>query len=303
MRSTNVDIELVLRSEFDPPSIRVFSEKWECVLRLELFSVEDDFDFRFIYVSGVTIKIKIGGRIESSLEEFFTQCPPIIWFADGSSLEGCEFTKLPSDELLPYDPERLEVVDWSGVDISSESQGENKRAGTIQHKIIEMLQQNPSYSIIFDDDGTGEAADVVAISVVDKDQRRSVEVELYHLKYTSSQPGGRVDDLYVVCGQAQRSTCWLVNYGRRIELFTHLLRRNELRTAKGRGSRFERGDIETLLQIRETSRRTEVRFKVFVVQPGLSKTAASASQLTLLAVTERYLSDTYEIPFSVMCSA
>jgi hypothetical protein len=45
-----------------------------------------------------------------------------------------------------------------------------------------------------------------------------------------------------------------------------------------------------------------VKLKVFVVQPGLSKAAASASQMTLLAVTERYLSDTYEVPFSVMCS-
>ena len=50
------------------------------------------------------------------------------------------------------------------------------------------------------------------------------------------------------------------------------------------------------------SRRSEVKLKVYVVQPGLSKTQASHGQLMLLAVTERFLSDTYEIPFSVMCS-
>lgn len=45
-----------------------------------------------------------------------------------------------------------------------------------------------------------------------------------------------------------------------------------------------------------------MKLKVFVVQPGLSKALASNGQLMLLAVTERFLSDTYEIPFCVFCS-
>ena len=67
-------------------------------------------------------------------------------------------------------------------------------------------------------------------------------------------------------------------------------------------TRFERGTEELLLQIREMSRRSDVKLKVYVVQPGLSRAQASHGQLMLLAVTERFLSDTYEIPFSVMCS-
>lgn len=129
-----------------------------------------------------------------------------------------------------------------------------------------------------------------------------IEVELYHLKYANGQPGARVDDLYVVCGQAQRSTRWLANHDCRTDLFTHLLRRESLRIERGRATRFERGDTDLLMQIREFSRRADVKLKVFVVQPGLSKAVASASQMTLLAVTERYLSDTYEVTFSVMCS-
>lgn len=46
----------------------------------------------------------------------------------------------------------------------------------------------------------------------------------------------------------------------------------------------------------------EVRLRVFVVQPGLSKEAATSKQMTLLAVSERYLTDTYQIPFEVICS-
>lgn len=112
-----------------------------------------------------------------------------------------------------------------------------------------------------------------------------------------------MDDLYVVCGQAQRSVSWLANHQKRTELFTHLLKRDAMRTSQGRSSRFERGDVATLMRIREMSWRCEVKLSVIVVQPGLSIAAATRHQLTLLAVTERYLSDTYEVPLGVYCSA
>jgi len=301
--STNVDIEVLARESADPLLIRVFSDRWESVLRLELLPADDSFDFRFVHVRGIVLNIGLGTKDEP-LAEFFTDNPPVVWFADGSSLEGCEFTELPTEDLQPYDPDRLQALDWSGVDIRAESQGEARRAGTIQHNIIERLQRNPAYAVIFDDDGSNEAADVVAI-MVDRSKPTvpRIEVELYHLKYAGGAPGRRLEDLYVVCGQAQRSTSWLANHGRRTDLFTHLLSRNDQRVQRGAPTRFERGTEELLLQIREMSRRSDVKLKVYVVQPGLSKAQASHGQLMLLAVTERFLSDTYEIPFSAFCSA
>lgn len=299
--STYVDIELAPQVGTGAIHVRVFSEDWESIFRLEIFSIDDYYDFKFVHVSGVALDVRLGNRQEP-LANFFTDNPPVVWFADGSSLEGCQLTTLPNDSLLPYDTERLEIIDWSGVDIRAESQGEGKRQGTIQYKVIELLKRNTSYSVIFDDDGAGESADVVAITMIENERESRIEVELYHLKYANGQPGARVDDLYVVCGQAQRSTRWLANHDCRTDLFTHLLRRESLRIEGGRATRFERGDMDSLMQIREFSRRADVKLKVFVVQPGLSKAAASASQMTLLAVTERYLSDTYEVPFSVMCS-
>ena len=300
--STNVDIEALAREPDAPLLIRVFSDRWESVLRLDLSQADDSFDFSFVHVRGVVLNITLGIQDEP-LAEFFTDNPPIVWFADGSSLEGCEFTRLPTDDLQPYDSERLQALDWSGVDIRAESQGEARRAGTIQHNVIQRLQHNPEYDVIFDDDGANEAADVVAVTV-DRTTPTvpRIEVELYHLKYAGGEPGRRLEDLYVVCGQAQRSTSWLANHGRRTDLFTHLLSRNDQRVQRGAPARFERGDEDLLLQIREMSRRADVKLKVYVVQPGLSKGLASHAQLMLLAVTERFLSDTYEIPFSVMCS-
>ncbi|MES2838853.1 MAG: DEAD/DEAH box helicase family protein [Pseudomonadota bacterium] len=301
--STNVDIALVVPEPGDPLLIRVFCDRWESVLRLELIPVEDSFDFQFVHVRGIDLDIGLGTKIKP-LTQFFAETPPIIWFADGSSLEGCEYTELPADDLRPYDPLRLQVADWSDVDIRAESQGEERRAGTIQHKVIQCLLQDASYDIVFDDDGANEAADIVAIKV-DRTNPITlrIEVELYHLKYAGGAPGRRLEDLYVVCGQAQRSVSWLTNHVRRTDLFTHLLGRNDQRLQRGAPTRLERGTEELLLQIREMSRRSDVKLKVYVVQPGLSQAQASDGQLTLLAVTERFLSDTYEIPLHVICSA
>lgn len=300
--STNVDIEVLPRVVSDPLLVRVYAERWECVMRLELFALGESFDFRFVHERGVAADMALGSR-QAPLWEFLTDTPPVIWFADGSSLEGCEYTQLPTEDMPPYDRNRLQVLDWSGVDIRTESQGEQRRAGTVQHRMIELLQRESAYAVIFDDDGAGEAADILAIRMRQDDAGESIEVEMYHLKYAGGAPGARVDDLYVVCGQAQRSTTWLATHDRRTDLFTHLLKRNDQRVERGRATRLERGTQDLLLQLRDMSRRTEVKLKVYVVQPGLSKAAASTSQLMLLSVTERFLSDTYEVPFSVLCSA
>ncbi|MRT30450.1 hypothetical protein [Herbaspirillum sp. CAH-3] len=291
-----------MRNDSDPIVLKVFSENWHALYRLDLIGGDDDCDFSFTHVGGSKPFITPGSRSEAVLlSEFLTEHPPTIWFANGSSLEGTEFTELPPATLLPYRTELLIPVDWSGIDVTAESQGLSKKADTIQHKVIRMLQGDASYRVIFDDDGSGEAADIVAIRVIEEEVRTYLEVELYHLKYTSKEPRNSVDDLYVVCGQAQRSATWMASQGRRTDLFVNLLRRNQSRIDAGKVSRFERGDSAALLEIKNMSRSFDMRLKVFVVQPGLSKVSATENQLRLLAVTERYLSDTYGITFGVMC--
>ena len=109
--------------------------------------------------------------------------------------------------------------------------------------------------------------------------------------------------MYEVCGQAQKSVQWLSTAEKRTDIFTHLLRRESLRQGRGAPTRYELGDNEVLQTIREASRLCEVRLKVFVVQPGLSKTSATRDQLEILSVTENYLIETFQIPFGVIASA
>ena len=128
-------------------------------------------------------------------------------------------------------------------------------------------------------------------------------MDLYYCKYSGGEaPGARIDDMYVVCGQAQRSIMWLHNKERRSDLFAHLLKRDADRVESGRPTRFEIGSKDRLAQIRDLSRVCAVALRVYIVQPGLSKAGAAEHQLALLGVTERFLSETYQVPLKVYCS-
>lgn len=298
---TMVSIEIVDGPVEAPLVVRLFTEDREVAVRLDFFTAGESSDFRFVYAGPVTAKIRRGGTMD--LCDFLTENAPTIWFADGSSLEGNLHVELTA-KYGPYDREKLRTRDWSGIDIRKESQGEVRAASTVQFRVIEWLKQAGGYDVIFDDDGAGEAADIVAVRVDDADRPRRIDVELYHCKYSlGDAPGGRVDDLYVVCGQAQRSVMWLHNKDRRTDMFAHLLKRDAMRVEGGRPTRFEVGDTHRLAQLRDLSRSCEVRLNVFIVQPGVSKSKVSGSQLALLSVTERYLFETYQVPFSVFCSA
>jgi hypothetical protein len=54
------------------------------------------------------------------------------------------------------------------------------------------------------------------------------------------------------------------------------------------------------IRISQLSRVSEVKLRIFIVQPGLSKSDASPQQLQLLGVTENYLKETHQLPFFVI---
>jgi hypothetical protein len=104
-------------------------------------------------------------------------------------------------------------------------------------------------------------------------------------------------------GQLQKSVRWAANDVKKVDLFTHLLRRDSLRVSKRRPTGIELGSAEKLREIREMSRVSDVRVAVYVVQPGLSKAQASNQQLELISVTENYLKETYQLRFGIVASA
>jgi superfamily II DNA or RNA helicase len=298
---SETDLEIAEPTLAGPIRFALIAEDARAEFELEFLQRGDTWDFRFVQCTGEPVRV-IRAETPFSASDFFSENPPRVWFADGASLDGNEYTPLKSD-LPPYDPERIEAWNWAGINLRKESRGDTKDPESIQAAVIARLSAG-DYHVIFDDDDTGEAADVVTVRLVGGIEAPTrIDVELYHCKYSSEDAAGaRIADLYVVCGQAQTSARWMSSPGKRTDLFTHLLRREAQRASVGRPTRFEQGDPELVATLREMTYTTPVTLRIIVVQPGVSRARISDSQLRLLSVTENYLMETYQLPFLVIAS-
>lgn len=236
-------------------------------------------------------------RQSMPLSDWLHEDPPLIRFADGSALRGTDF--LPIDPAPPLAREELSSWKWGPVNIQMESQRRSKRQESIQSEVIRRMQDGQfgrSYDIIFDDDDRGEAADIVGIAV----EGARLFVHLVHCKFSIGKTAAsRIDDLYEVCGQAQKSVRWRSDTP---NLLRHLRSREQSRLKKYGTSRFEKGDIGLLSTLLRLSAETDIAFAITIVQPGVSKASASDQQLELLAATKLYLKETYEIPLDIIVS-
>ncbi len=287
----DVGIDLVEPDEEGPLRFEVHSRtrkaKYEIIFTSE--GVE------YVRTGGVAAQILIGRYPPRHLTDWFQEEPPIVRFADGSWLAYNGLVMQPLGIGL-YDPDLInDDWSWKGVNLSVESQKPEKRKNSIQYRVIQTLRRSKAYDIVFNDDDSNEAADVVAIKVAGDD----LIVHLYHCKFSLEPPGARVEDLYVVCGQAQRSA-----YRKESpkKLFDHLRSRDAQWIARYKVSRFEQGTPAMLDAIGRRLPYLTKQFKVFIVQPGLSKDAVKKRTeiLKLLGVTELYLRETYGIDFEVI---
>lgn len=251
-------------------------------------------NFRVVKLNNIASEIIYGNKT-SSLTEYLNENPIIIWFADGSALQGNEYIEL-KQIIQPYPINRLIAWNWDGVDLRKEAQGIIPlRTDSIQYKVIERLKQE-DYDIIYDDDYSGEIADVITIKEFDNE----IKVVFYHIKFAKDGlVNTRIDNFYEVCGQAQKSVHWKHKKG--AEFFEHFLRRKlKVRNGQER-SRIEKGteqDLERLLLIAKN--RKPMYFEVYIVQPSLSIGSTTESIMTLLGVTENYLKEVADIDLKVI---
>lgn len=255
---------------------------------------------RYEPLSTTPVRIR-SGRQDRSLSEWFDLEPPVVRFEDNTFLiHDRIFRVRRPTERVPYERDAIEDWTWPAhVDIMVESQKVQKRPNSVQRHVIERLIDpgHPfAYDFILDDDDHHEAADVVALKVLGD----RLLIHLYHCKFSGGPAAGaRVDDLYAVCGQAQKSVSWKADAE---NLVRHLRLRNEARRVRHGVERFERGNAAGLTALGNKVRFLVPDMRIFIVQPGLSKSCASIQQLDLLAATEAYLRETYAVPMTVIGS-
>lgn len=241
------------------------------------------------------------GRQTATVAAMFGDNPPVFWFDDTSVLvEGCLWVGAGKNHIGGlYDISRATAKDWNGTNIRVESQGADKNPQSIQRAIITDAQaENPF--LVFDDDGAGEMADVIAMYNLDNE----VLVRLYHCKYSSHDTAGvRITDVYEICGQAQKSVKWA---GSKYTLVGHIKKREKNRLNAGRNSRYETGGMAELNTFLALAKQKKVRFEIVLAHPGISHAELSANSetaqnmLRLLAATSSYLAETFEIKMSLV---
>jgi superfamily II DNA or RNA helicase len=246
--------------------------------------------------SGPVVSIKTPKK-HVTLSEFFSDDAPQIDFGDGAFLIYSHLYVPPVDiDLTPILDGSIQVWDWKGTNLRVESQGPDKRADSVQFRVIEELKTE-DFDIIFNDDGTGEFADVIAMRI----KENVVEIRLCHCKYSSKdEPGARLKDLYEVAGQALKS----VQFCHKPKRFLrNMVNREKRQRERDYPSRFERGTLGLLRQIDAKREQYRFSYDVWIVQPGLSKAALTQPMLQLLGFVETALREHRRIPLHAVVSA
>jgi superfamily II DNA or RNA helicase len=228
--------------------------------------------------------IVLCGNERRPADEFFMEYKPVIRMPDGGQIEGG--TQIKPRKFIPQqiDNSNLVVKDWSKTKITDESLWKNgkKRASSVQGTVIDALIQDSRIQIVFDDDDSGEIADVISISEIGND----IHVGLYHCKFAgSTNPGSSASDLYVVSGQAEKGVHWTLDF----DNIVRTMIKREKDSLNGRNTRFHQGDIKLLEQLRRKSFRTRVIYNVVIVQPGLSKSKFKAEHSSVFGAASLFI--------------
>lgn len=288
------EIELIRNENDDFIEFKVSSDFFEEQFQM-VFNTEDEKVY-YKSISKNRLKINIGNQ-EYKLVDFFNEESPKITFADESSLEKELYIQINNKNYIKLTNSNKEKWDWKNTDIRVESQKLQKNKKSVQYKVIERLKNDGNnYNIIFDDDAKGEIADVVAI----REEDGKIIIDLYHCKFSKDdKPGLRIDDLYELCGQAQKSIAWK---GQKNNIIKHLKKRENSRKLKYGYSRLEVGDLKELDNLEKKLISYKWKMNINIVQPGVLVDKLTESMDILLCSTKTLLMETYGIEFKIIGS-
>jgi len=229
------------------------------------------------------------------LSQFMTTEGLTVFFEQEALLSPDGYMTQPDRTRPRYGPDQLEAVDWNGINIRNETQGQDRDPTSIQYRVIERVGTEVEWDVVIDDHGSGEVADAVFL----RRREHRLEIVMAHCKAsTEATPGARVADLYEVCGQAAKSH----KARSEVELVLKRLIRRERKRQASNASGLVVGSASDLVSLLHSARLLDAELTVLIAQPGLSRAAMSLQQAELLACTDLYLSETYASRLRVMCS-
>ena len=241
--------------------------------------------------------VKIIFAEEKALEHYLDAEPLVFLAVDGSLVEGNYRSYAPNSLDLKLPTALIESWNWGTTPIHSESMKAARNLETVQGFTFSKIQND--YSFIFNDDGAGEVADLVAI----RESTDAIYVDLYHCKYCPkkdgvARPGARVEDVYEVCGQASRSVKWLHTHEK---FFDRLMLRYQ-QSLSNNFQRILKGTPEDLELLRNKCHDHEMIFKFVIVQPAISAAKISAEQLAVLGTSYSYIKSVSSADVKVITS-
>jgi superfamily II DNA or RNA helicase len=262
-----------------------------------LFELGGENAFSVKQEKGHALTISIG-RMSKLLAEFFSERPPLFRFVDLTELDANLHIRPQNPQELAISDDRYEPWVWKGVDITKESMWKDgvQRETSIQGHAAKYFIDG-EFDVVFDDDASGEAADLVCLKLLED----SIRVVLVHCKFSGGvEPGERVKDVVEVASQAVRSTKWNARFQ---QLCAHIRRREDALKTGTRPTRFLKGDVATVAQMVKVSRLKPAITEILIVQPGLKKGSVTDDQSQVLAAALTYLKQTINVDLSIVCNS
>jgi superfamily II DNA or RNA helicase len=214
----------------------------------------------------------VRGQERSSLIEYLNEFYLDFFTGDGGVFFGTEVFQ-PPEAALPIDIEQIEIQQWAGVNIQNEVR-DTQAARSIQSEIRRQLEAGDA-GVIVHDHGTGEVADFITVA----ERQGTMSFVLFHCKGSGgARPGARVNDVYEVCGQAQKSVA-----------FANLARLEKRLRQRRNRSRYVRGTFDELMTLLVRAKDMRHRFEIVVVQPGISRGGLTPPLAEALGATNGHL--------------
>lgn len=288
-----VDLSVGSVGEDGSIDIDIATDGFQSTYRLSI-SADLPGGYGHAWVAGPRLKFRKANAEAVPLDEYLVTDPFIVRYADGTHSYNCYHIPTRLDAGT-YPKDSLETWDWSGIPLNRESMNKTGDRDTIQFRAFQHIEDE--FDLIFNDDGHGEAADLVALKETDD----GITLCLVHCKNAlDGRVSADIRNFYTLCGQAQKSMA--VKHGGMPRLYVDLKRRHETWTRQG-ASRFLKGDMKILSYFKDKARRSRVDFEVVLVQPGASVETVTPEILRLLATTELFLTKTTQARFRVVVSS